>query len=154
MTRDRHGAAGGCSARRRGRRALVPLAIAISALPLSACAISYVDDAGNQHILGLASIIIAPSTEGQPTAGNVVDLTTIGLSVNSMPDGNSLSLGYSRVVTASLKNNVLVLGNPLAIREQRHARTSKVVAAIPHYDGGCDVCALPVDGAGADGLRR
>lgn len=126
----------------------------IGALPLSACAVSYFDDDGNQHVIGFASIVIAPSTEGQPTAGNVVDLTTIGLSVNSMPDGNSLSLGYSRVVTATLKNDVLVLGNPLAITEQRHARTGKAVAAIPHYDGGCDVCALPVGDAGTDGLRR
>jgi hypothetical protein len=71
-----------------------------------------------------------------------------------MPEGASLSLGYSRAVTATLKDNVLVLGNPLeirplAIREQRHARTENAVAAIPDYDGGCDVCALPLD----DGLR-
>jgi len=130
----------------------------IWALPLSACAVSYVDDAGNQHVIGFASIVIAPSAQNQPTAGNVVDLTTVGLSLNSMPEGRSLSLGYSRAVTATLKNNVLVLGNPLeirplVIREQRHALTENAAAAMPDYapvyDGGCDVCALPVD----DGLR-
>ena len=126
----------------------------LGALPLSACAVSYVDDAGNQHVIGFASIVIAPSGQDQPIAGNVVDLTTVGLSLNSMPDGNSLSLGYSRVVTATLRNDALVLGDPLAIGEQSHARTGNAVAAIPHYDGGCDVCALPVGGVDAGGMRR
>ena len=140
-------------AARSGRPARALIRALICALPLSACAVSYVDDDGNQHVIGFANIVIAPSTQDQPTAGNVVDLTTIGLSLNSMPDGQSLSLGYSRAVTATLKNNVLVLGDPLAIREQIDAHTENAVAAIPDYDGGCDVCAQPLDGRGDDGLR-
>ncbi len=131
------------------RRALRPTAVLFAMLALSGCAISYVDDAGNQHVLGFASIVIAPSTQGQPTAGNVIDLTTVGVALNSMPDGQSFSIGYSRSVIATLRNDVLVLGNPLAIREQINARTGSKIAAIPDYDGGCAVCIQPLD----DGLR-
>ena len=125
------------------------------ALLLAGCAVSYVDDDGTRHVIGFANIVIPPPDRAMPTAGNVIDLTTVGLSLNDMPDGQSLTLGYSRAVTATLKDNSLVLGNPLAIEEQSHALIDPSTAAIPVnavpvYDGGCAVCALPV----GDGLRR
>ena len=132
--------------RRRSDRA--PLAL-ICALLLSGCAVSYVDDDGSRHIIGFANIVIPPADRAMPTAGNVIDLTTVGLSFNDMPDGQSLTLGYSRAVTATLKDNSLVLGNPLVIEEQNHALIEPSTAAVPVYDGGCVVCAVP----GADGLR-
>ena len=134
-------------ARRRSHRA--PLVL-VCALLLSGCAVSYVDDDGSRHIIGFAKIVIPPADSAMPTAGNVIDLTTVGLSFNDMPEGQSLTLGYSRAVTATLKDHSLVLGNPLAIEEQSHALMEPSTAAVPAYDGGCAVCALP----GADGLRR
>lgn len=119
------------------------------ALLSSGCAVSYVADDGSRHIIGFAQIVIPPADSAMPTAGNVIDLTTIGLSLNDMPEGQSLTLGYSHAVTATLKDNSLVLGNPLAIEEQSHALIDPSTAAVPAYDGGCAVCALPV----ADGLR-
>jgi hypothetical protein len=50
-----------------------------------------------------------------PFAGDVVDVTSAGISVGSTPQGGFLTLGYSRQVTAALRNNVLVLGDPLAL---------------------------------------
>ena len=132
-------------------RAVAPIA-AVSlgaALLLGGCAVSYVDDDGSRHIIGFANIVIPPPDRALPTAGNVIDLTTIGLSLNDMPEGQSLTLGYSRAVTATLKDNSLVLGNPLAIKEQSHALAETSTASVPVYDGGCAVCTVP----GADGLR-
>jgi len=136
----------------RGRSDRVAFVL-IGALLLPGCAVSYVDDDGSRHIIGFANIVIPPADSAMPTAGNVIDLTTVGLSFNDMPDGQSLTLGYSRAVTATLKDNSLVLGNPLAIEEQSHAliepSTAPATAGVPVYDGGCAVCALP----GAGGLR-
>jgi hypothetical protein len=119
----------------------------VAALSLGGCAVSYVGDDGSRHIIGFAKIVIPPADSAMPTAGNVIDLTTVGLSFNDMPEGQSLTLGYSRAVTATLKDNALVLGNPLAIEEQSHALIEPSTAALPVHDGGCAVCALP-DAAG------
>lgn len=134
-------------------RALGSIALCCAALQLAGCAISYVSDDGSRHVIGFASIVIPPAAQTQPTAGNVIDLTTVGLSLTDMPDGRSLTLGYSRAVTATLIDNALVLGNPLALKEQTHAltesSTAAVTAQVPAYDGGCPVCLVP----DADGLR-
>jgi hypothetical protein len=120
---------------------------AAALLLLGGCAVSYVDDDGTRHIIGFASIVIPPPDRHEPTAGNIIDLTTIGLSLNDMPDGQSITLGYSRAVTATLKDNALVLGNPLAIKEQAHALTGSSTASVPMHDGRCDICIVP-DAAG------
>jgi hypothetical protein len=144
----------GLQSRRRGWMPHVAAVASVATLSLGGCAVSYVGDDGSRHIIGFAKIVIPPADSAMPTAGNVIDLTTIGLSLNDMPEGQSLTLGYSRAVTATLKDNSLVLGNPLAIEEQSHALIEPSTAAValnavPAYDGGCAVCALP----GADGLR-
>jgi hypothetical protein len=143
----------GMRSRQRGLLRVTALA-SIAVLPLGGCAVSYVGDDGSRHIIGFARIVIPPPDSAMPTAGNVIDLTTVGLSLNDMPDGQSLTLGYSRAVTATLKDHSLVLGNPLAIEEQSHALIEPSAAAVPVnavpvHDGGCAVCTLP----GADGLR-
>lgn len=132
----------------RGRAPRLVVA-SLAALALGGCAVSYVGDDGSRHIIGFAKIVIPPADSAMPTAGNVIDLTTVGLSLNDMPEGQSLTLGYSRAVTATLKDNSLVLGNPLAFEEQSHALIEPSTAAAPVYDGGCAVCALP----DAGGLR-
>lgn len=144
----------GLRSRQRGWMSHLTALASVAALSVGGCAVSYVGDDGSRHIIGFARIVIPPPDSAMPTAGNVIDLTTVGLSLNDMPDGQSLTLGYSRAVTATLKDNSLVLGNPLAIEEQSHALTEPSTAAVPVnavpvYDGGCAVCALP----GADGLR-
>ena len=142
----------GLRLRKRPPRRRAPVgAIAVgAALIMSGCALSYVDDDGSRHIIGFASVVIPPPDRNEPTAGNVIDLTTIGLSFNDMPEGQSLTLGYSRAVTATLKDNSLVLGNPLAIREQTHGPTERFNAAVPVDDGDCIVCIVP---GGVAGLR-
>jgi hypothetical protein len=141
----------GSGPRGRASRGIVA---SLAALALGGCAVSYVGDDGSRHIVGFAKIVIPPADSAMPTAGNVIDLTTVGLSFNDMPEGQSLTLGYSRAVTATLKDNSLVLGNPLIIEEQSHALIEPSTAAVPAsavpvYDGGCAVCALP----DAGGLR-
>ncbi len=83
----------------------------------SGCAISYGDSAGNRHVIGLVDLAISPATANQALAGNVVAVTTIGALVSHNAQGNTLALGYASETVAAIKDNVLVLGNPLDIEK-------------------------------------
>ena len=90
------------------------LAAGIAAI-LGACAYSYTDDNGNQRVIGLVDMSIGSTGNPRTFAGTVVDLSTIGFAVHSDADGGSLTLGYSRAITGSLRNHSLVLGDPRGI---------------------------------------
>lgn len=83
------------------------------ALLCNACTFRYIDADGNRHMIGLMDITIHPPAMPQTFAGNVVDVTTIGLTASQTAQGGYIALGYSRESTAELRDNALVVGNPL-----------------------------------------
>jgi hypothetical protein len=93
----------GVQARRASWAALIAL--------LGGCSLTYTDGAGRKHVLGLVHMTIAPS-EG-PTAGDVIGVQTLGLTVYQTPIHSGLALGWHSERTAALKNNALVIGNPI-----------------------------------------
>jgi len=64
------------------------------------------------------SVVIRPSAEDGPLAGDVVAITTIGLAAGSNAQGGYLVLGYSRQTTAALRDDVTVRGNPIAALDE------------------------------------
>jgi hypothetical protein len=101
-----------CTASFRRRLGLV----AASCIALSGCAYSYVDEDGARHVIGLVDLKLLPSHDDAAFAGHVVDLSTLGISLNENPSGSSFTIGYSREVSGYLRNHVLVVGDPLALR--------------------------------------
>jgi hypothetical protein len=91
------------------------LAVIIAALPCQGCAVDYTDPDGSRHVIGLVDLTIHRSYDPATFAGEVVDVTSAGVSIGRTPQGGFVTLGYSREVTAALRNNVLVLGNPTAL---------------------------------------
>ena len=87
---------------------------------VAGCAIVYQDVDGTKHIIGLANVEIRPPADDRTIAGNVVDVTIVGAGIYSTEVHGGLVLGYSRDVTASIRDNVLVIGNPIqAIQARR-----------------------------------
>ena len=56
---------------------------------------------------------IRPAADPRTVAGEVIDVRTIGLSLLDAGDGTSVVLGWQRTIVAALRDNALVLGNPL-----------------------------------------
>lgn len=81
---------------------------------LQGCAISYVDADGAQHVLGLVDLALRPPSSSQTFAGDVVDLRSLGVVASKTPQGGYLSVGYSRQVLATLRDDALVVGDPLS----------------------------------------
>lgn len=93
-------------------------------MALGACSYSYTDEAGNRRVIGLVDMTIAPGKEGTAFAGTVVDVTTVGAAIAQNAQGFHLTLGYSRDTTAAIRDDALVIGNPLAARTLLSARPS------------------------------
>ena len=87
------------------------LALSIS-IALNGCAYSYVDESGVKHIIGLVNINIETLPEEGTYAGKVVDMQTVGITVNSTDKGGSIAIGYNRDVSGYIKDHALVMGNP------------------------------------------
>jgi hypothetical protein len=100
-------------------------AIVLLAIPCQACALTYADTNGNRHVVGLVDVSIHPPGAPQTLAGDVVEITSLGVSVGSTPQGGFLTVGYSRNVTATLRDNALVLGNPVTALENPSQQTWK-----------------------------
>ncbi|MGD9615343.1 MAG: hypothetical protein AB7H90_09360 [Alphaproteobacteria bacterium] len=81
---------------------------------LSACAISYIDANGDQHAIGLLDIVVRSPSAPETLAGDVVEITSLGLSVGQNAQGGFITAGYSRQTTAALRDSAFVLGNPIA----------------------------------------
>ena len=90
---------------------------ALLACSAGGCAIRYDDRAGNHHILGLVEVIIPPPAASQTLAGTVVSVTTFGALASRNAQGGTLALGYASETTAAIKDNALVLGNPLDVEK-------------------------------------
>jgi hypothetical protein len=84
---------------------------------LSACSYSYVDEDGARHVFGLVYLEIEPTEDNETLAGSVFDITSVGVAYHSTHESSSFTVGYSRSVTAGLRNHVLVKGNPLTALE-------------------------------------
>jgi hypothetical protein len=80
---------------------------------ITSCAVVYDDANGTKHIIGLAKVEIRPPADDRSIAGDVVDVTIIGVGVYNTEVHGGLVLGYSREVSAAIRDNVLVIGNPM-----------------------------------------
>ena len=85
---------------------------AAAALPCG-CAFTYTDEAGARHTIGLVDIAVKAPANPTTLAGNVVDVTTVGVSLGQMAQGAYITAGYNHETTAVLRDNALVLGNPI-----------------------------------------
>jgi hypothetical protein len=97
------------------------------ALPCQACAFSYMDVNGDRHTIGLVDITVHPPAARETFAGDVVEVTAVGLVVSKTAQGGHLGLGYSHEATAVLRDNVLIIGNPTSPL----VRSDKIPQGIP-----------------------
>jgi hypothetical protein len=86
--------------------------MALAVLWCQACAISYTDANGDRHTIGLVDITVHSPAAPETFAGDVVEVTALGLILSETAQGGYLALGYSHEATAELRDNVLILGNP------------------------------------------
>lgn len=98
---------------------------------LGACSMSFEDGQGGRRIIGFVDLTVTPAPPGTPIAGKVVDLTTVGIAVADTADGGHLSLGYTRDVVAVLRDDSLVLGDPLAVSRLFQTSPSVQTGATP-----------------------
>jgi hypothetical protein len=84
-------------------------------LTCQGCALNYTDESGDHHAIGLLDIVIRPYAASQTFAGSVVEVTSFGLSVGRTEQGGYLTAGYNREATVALRDNALVLGNPITL---------------------------------------
>lgn len=120
---------------------LPPILLSLVVPALSACSYSSIDEAGNRHVVGFVALTIAapdaaapasgPAASGPVVAGSVVEVTTLGLAAGSSPQGGHLSLGYSREVSGLLRDDALVLGDPLALDRALTPRPAATAAQEP-----------------------
>jgi hypothetical protein len=80
--------------------------------PLGGCAFPYTDINGDRHAVGLDVTVRAPAAP-ETFAGDVVEVTSLGLSIGQTAQGGYLTAGFNRETTAALRDNALVLGNPV-----------------------------------------
>lgn len=99
---------------RAGAGRAMRMAAVLAGAALGGCSYSYVDDAGNRRIIGFVDMTVAQAPADSPAAGSVVDVTTVGLSIARHGQGGHLAMGYTRDTVAVLRNDALVVGNPLA----------------------------------------
>ena len=83
------------------------------ALTCQACAFRYTDANGDRHTVGFVDITIRAPGAPQTFAGDVVDVASVGLTAGRTAQGGYVTLGYSHEVSAVLRDNALVVGNPL-----------------------------------------
>jgi hypothetical protein len=89
------------------------LAMMVMAASVAGCAVVYTEADGTKHIIGLANVEIRPPADPRTIAGEVVDTTVIGLGIYNTEAQGGFVLGYGRDVTAAIRDNALVIGNPL-----------------------------------------
>lgn len=96
-----------------------------------ACSMSFEDGQGGRRIIGFVDLTVTPAPEGTPVAGEVIDLTTVGLAIASTAQGGHLSFGYTRDVVATLRDDSLVLGDPLVVGRLFPSDSPDVTGAPP-----------------------
>jgi hypothetical protein len=92
---------------------ILAVVLGATAIALCGCALSYTDANGDRHAIGLLDMTIRAPTAPETLAGDVVEITSLGLSVGQNAQGGYLTAGFNRQTTAALRDNALVLGNPV-----------------------------------------
>ena len=103
------------------RRHRALLALCLSGLLVTGCSYSYTAEDGARRMIGFVDITIRPAEDAPNIAGQVIDLQSVGLSYNQTAAGQNVTLGYSHEKVGFLRNNALVLGNPIAIDRPRQS---------------------------------
>jgi len=98
--------------RRQDTRAAAYLLLGFSTA-LGGCAFTYTDANGDRHAIGLMDITVRAPAAPEMFAGDVVEVTSLGLSIGQNAQGGYLTAGFNRETTAALRDNALVLGNPV-----------------------------------------
>jgi hypothetical protein len=80
---------------------------------LGGCAFSYTDTNGDRHAIGLVDITIRAPAAPETLAGDVVEVASFGLSVGQNAQGGYVTAGFNRQTSAVLRDNALVIGNPV-----------------------------------------
>jgi len=80
---------------------------------LGGCAFSYTDANGDRHAIGLVDVTVRAPAAPETLAGDIVEVTSLGLSVGQNAQGGYITAGFNRQTTAALRDNTLVLGNPV-----------------------------------------
>lgn len=93
------------------RRCAVLAALAGS---LCGCAVTYTDSNGDLHTIGLLDMTVRAPAALETFAGDIVEVTSLGVSIGQNAQGGYLTAGFNRQTTAALRDNALVLGNPIA----------------------------------------
>ena len=91
---------------------------AMTASACQSCAYTYFDANGDRHAVGLMDITLRAPRDLATVAGDVIELTAIGVSVGQTAQGGYLTVGFSREATAALRDNALVIGNPISALSQ------------------------------------
>lgn len=102
--------------------------ILVVAFTCQGCALSYIDSDGNRHVVGLVDVSIQSPRSSQTFAGDVVEIIAVGASVGQTAQGGYITLGYSREASAALRDNALVIGDPLHLLAQAE---QKQPGAVP-----------------------
>jgi hypothetical protein len=101
---------------RRGRNRRAGRAIWISvvaATGMQGCAFTYTDATGGRRTIGLVDMTVMAPADPETLAGDVVEVTSLGLSIGQNAQGGYVTAGYNRQTTAALRDNALVIGNPV-----------------------------------------
>jgi len=92
---------------------------------LTGCAINYTDANGDRHTLGLVDITVRAAAAPETFAGDIVEVTSLGISVGQNAQGGYLTAGYNRQTTAALRDNAFVIGNPVAGLSADHGHLAR-----------------------------
>jgi len=79
---------------------------------LSGCAMTTIHEDGSRQIFGLVSMTIPPATTPAGSAGETIEVSTVGLLLFSSQVGTGISFGYAREQMTGLRNNALLIGAP------------------------------------------
>lgn len=94
-------------------RRMLSASAVIASLATGGCAAVWSDASGARHTVGLVWMTTKPGPPNASVAGEVTSVTTLGANLTLTEEDHSLSVGYRSAKAASIKNNALVLGNPI-----------------------------------------
>jgi hypothetical protein len=96
------------------------LAVAVLPVLVGGCAIAFEGADGRVAVFGFATLRQAPGPS-ETIAGDIVEISTVGVSVLMLDQTTSVALGYQSITRAALRDNALVLG-PLDGRAVRFSK--------------------------------
>ena len=100
--------------RARPARFALAAALAGTAALQTGCAHVYVDADGARHIVGLVWLQLPPAS-AEPNAGEALRTRSLGLTLTLSDAGNALTLGYSDITLAFLRNDSVVTASALLL---------------------------------------